>query len=45
MIRNERADLVAIGREMMRTPAWPYMAAARLGVDLEWPEPYETAKL
>ncbi len=45
VIRNERADLVAIGREMMRTPAWPYMAAARLGVDMEWPEPYETAKL
>lgn len=45
VIRNGRADLVAIGRELMRTPAWPYMAAHRLGVEQEWPEPYSTAKL
>lgn len=45
VIRNGRADLVALGREMMRTPTWPLTAAHRLGVDLEWPEQYADAGL
>jgi NADPH2 dehydrogenase len=45
IIRNERADLVALGRELLRSPQWPLEAARELGVDLLWPEQYEQAKL
>jgi 2,4-dienoyl-CoA reductase-like NADH-dependent reductase (Old Yellow Enzyme family) len=45
IIRNGRADLVALGRELLRSPQWPLNAARELGVDLQWPEQYEQAKL
>jgi len=38
------ADLVALGRELLRTPYWPLTAARKLGVDREWPRQYEEAK-
>ncbi len=44
VVRSGRADLVALGRELMRRPNWPLEAARKLGVELEWPEPYEMAK-
>ena len=44
IIRNERADLVALGRELLRHPHWPLYAAWELGVDVEWPRQYERAK-
>ena len=41
---TEQADAVLLGREFLRTPYWPLLAAADLGVDLEWPDPYKRAK-
>lgn len=43
-IRNGRADLIALGRELLRNPYWPLHAAKTLGVDIEWPEQYHRAK-
>ena len=40
LIRNGRADLVALGREMLRNPYWPREAAHELGVEMEWPPQY-----
>lgn len=39
-----QADAVLMGRELLRSPYWPLFAAAKLGADLEWPEPYQRAK-
>lgn len=44
IIFNERADLVALGRELLRNPQWPLQAATKLNHDLEWPKPYHRAK-
>lgn len=44
IVRNGRADLVALGRELLRHPYWPLDAARELGVDLPWPVQYERAK-
>ena len=40
LIRNERADLVALGREMLRNPYWPLQAAHELDAEIEWPPQY-----
>lgn len=44
IIRNQRADLVVLGRELLRQPYWPLHAARALGVDVEWPIQYRQAK-
>jgi NADPH2 dehydrogenase len=44
-IRENVADLIFIGRELLRNPFWPLMSARTLGVDLKWPLQYERAKL
>lgn len=44
IIRNKRADLIVLGRELLRNPYWPLQAAATLGVDVEWPVQYRRAK-
>lgn len=44
IIRNGRADLVALGRELLRNPYWPLHAARALGHDLAWPRQYVRAK-
>lgn len=44
IIRNQRADLVVLGRELLRQPYWPLHAARALGVDVEWPVQYRQAK-
>ena len=45
VIRNGRADLVALGRELLRHPYWPLDAARTLGHDLDWPRQYRRARL
>lgn len=45
IVRNEQADLVALGRELLRHPHWPLDAARALGIDVAWPKQYERAKL
>jgi 2,4-dienoyl-CoA reductase-like NADH-dependent reductase (Old Yellow Enzyme family) len=38
-----RADLVLLGRELLRDPYWPLRAAADLGYPLDWPKQYAWA--
>ncbi len=45
VLRCGQADLVALGRELLRHPHWPLYAAHRLGADVPWPEPYRRARL
>lgn len=45
IIRNQRADLVALGRVLLRHPYWPLEAAHALGVDVPWPSQYRRARL
>jgi len=40
ILQNGRADLVAIGRELLRDPFWPRRAAEQLGVRIDEPAPY-----
>jgi NADPH2 dehydrogenase len=44
IVQNERADVVALGRELLRHPHWPLDAALKLGHDLDWPRQYKRAK-
>ena len=45
IIRNNRADIVTIGREELRDPYFPLHAATELGIDLKyWPKQYSLAK-
>lgn len=38
------ADLVFLGRELLRNPYWPLRAAFVLGQETAWPEPYVRGK-
>ena len=40
IVRSGQADLVLIGREILRQPQWPLSAAQALGVSVGWPAPY-----
>ena len=44
IIRSESADLIAIGRELLRNPYWPLEAASQLAVVGDWPEQYWRAR-
>lgn len=41
---TEQADMIYLGRELLRNPFWPLQAAHLLGDDVEWPKPYQRAK-
>lgn len=41
ILQNGRADLIFIGRELLRDPYWPYTAAKELGTEIEAPLQYE----
>ena len=43
ILQNERADLVFIGRELLRNPYWPMEAAKDLREVPDWPKQYERA--
>lgn len=43
IVRNGRADLVALGRELLRHPYWPLDAARTLGHEIPWPRQYQRA--
>jgi 2,4-dienoyl-CoA reductase-like NADH-dependent reductase (Old Yellow Enzyme family) len=45
IVRLGQADVVALGRELLRHPHWPLDAARALGHDLVWPKQYERGKL
>jgi 2,4-dienoyl-CoA reductase-like NADH-dependent reductase (Old Yellow Enzyme family) len=44
ILRNGRADLVILGRELLRHPNWPLDAARVLGEDIDWPRQYRQAR-
>lgn len=44
IVADGDADLVLLGRELLRHPRWPLEAAHVLGADVAWPRPYERAK-
>ncbi|KPL87741.1 NADPH dehydrogenase NamA [Ardenticatena maritima] len=44
IVRTGQADLVALGRELLRDPHWPLRAAHTLGYDVDWPRQYERAR-
>jgi 2,4-dienoyl-CoA reductase-like NADH-dependent reductase (Old Yellow Enzyme family) len=44
LVRNGRADLVALGRELLRHPYWPLEAAHALDADVEWPVQYRRGR-
>ena len=43
LLDNAQADLVLLGRELLRDPRWPLRAARELGVDVPWPAQYARA--
>ncbi|WP_202081337.1 NADPH dehydrogenase NamA [Caldalkalibacillus salinus] len=43
ILKNERADLIFLARELLRDPYWPRTAAAQLGVSIEGPRQYDRA--
>ncbi len=40
ILSGEHADLILIGRAMLRDPIWPHRAAETLGVKPDWPVQY-----
>jgi NADPH2 dehydrogenase len=45
MLQNGRADMVFLGRALLRNPNWPLLADAELGNEMAWPTPYLRARL
>lgn len=44
ILQNNRADLVYLGRELLRNPYWPLVSAKELHDDTAWPIQYERSK-
>lgn len=45
ILRTEQADVVLLGRSLLRDPYWPLHAAAALGGKVNaWPAPYQRAR-
>ncbi|WP_257311343.1 NADH:flavin oxidoreductase/NADH oxidase [Geothrix fuzhouensis] len=40
ILTEESADMILLGRELLRDPRWPLHAAQALGVDVPWPASY-----
>lgn len=45
ILKEQKADLIIMARQLLREPYFPLHAARELGVDLPWPLQYERAKL
>ncbi|MCU0542733.1 MAG: hypothetical protein MUE44_11130 [Oscillatoriaceae cyanobacterium Prado104] len=43
IIRTGQADIVLLGRELLRDPYWPHRAAKQLGANKNWPVQYDRA--
>ena len=43
IVAGGEADLVLLGRELLRDPYWPRRAAAKLGAAPAWPNQYARA--
>lgn len=44
ILRAGKADLVFMGRQMLRDPYFPLRASKELGVEVKWPNPYLRAR-
>jgi len=44
ILANGRADMVFVGRELLRNPHFPLWAAGKLGAGFPWPKQYERAR-
>lgn len=44
ILREEKADLIMMGRELLRNPYFPLLAAKELGEEIQWPGQYIRAK-
>jgi len=42
IVANDRADMVFVGRELLRNPNFPLLAARELGAAQSWPRQYES---
>jgi len=42
---NNRANLVYLGRELLRNPYWAFSAASQLGENIEWPIQYQRSNV
>ena len=43
ILRNGRAELVYLGRELLRNPYWPLQAAPMVRDEIQWPKQYKRA--
>ena len=43
IVQEGQADLVLLGRELLRDPRWPLRAARTLGIEVPWPGQYARA--
>lgn len=43
ILKNNKADLIFLGRELLRNPYWPIQAAQKLGYDFKKPIQYQRA--
>lgn len=43
ILRTGQADMVLLGRQMLRDPYWPLHAAAELKAQIQWPKQYSRA--
>jgi 2,4-dienoyl-CoA reductase-like NADH-dependent reductase (Old Yellow Enzyme family) len=44
ILQEEKADIILLGRELLRNPYFPLTAAKELGADITWPLQYIRAK-
>ena len=44
IVREGKADMILLARELLRDPHWPLRAARALGAELRWPVQYERAR-
>ncbi len=44
ILQEDKADLILMGRELLRNPYFPLKAAMQLGDDIKWPAQYLRAK-
>lgn len=45
VLGSGKADLIYLGRELLRNPYWTLYAAKELNFEIQWPKQYERAKL
>ncbi|HWT27709.1 MAG TPA: NADPH dehydrogenase, partial [Mobilitalea sp.] len=45
ILQNDRADLIFLGRELLRNPYWALHAAQEVRSEVDWPHQYQRAKI